>query len=62
MDEEHDIYGQTLRGLKRLMEVIQEGEGVLSIVLAAHPKLKNDLRRSSMEEIGRRATIFNLLQ
>jgi type II secretory pathway predicted ATPase ExeA len=32
----------------------------LSIVLAAHRKLKNDLRRPSIEEIGSRATIFEL--
>ena len=42
------------------MEVVREGDGLLSIVLAGHPKLKNDLRRSAMEEIGHRATIFNL--
>ena len=30
------------------------------VVLPGHPKLKNDLRRSSMEEIGSRATIFEL--
>jgi type II secretory pathway predicted ATPase ExeA len=60
VDEAHDLHGHTLRGLKRLMEVVREGDGVLSIVLAGHPKLKNDLRRSSMEEIGHRATIFNL--
>ena len=29
-------------------------------MLAGHPKLKNDLRRPSMEEIGSRATIFEL--
>src|SRR5271165_3177871 len=34
--------------------------GTLSVVLAGHPKLKNDLRRPSMEEIGSRATIFEL--
>ena len=32
----------------------------LSIVLARHRKLKNDLRRPSIEEIGSRATIFEL--
>jgi type II secretory pathway predicted ATPase ExeA len=32
----------------------------LSIVLAGHRKLKNDLRRPSIEEIGSRATIFEL--
>jgi len=30
---------------------------MLLVVLAGHPKLKNDLR-SSTEEIGSRATIF----
>jgi hypothetical protein len=29
-------------------------------MFAGHPKLKNDLRRPSMEEIGSRATIFEL--
>ena len=29
-------------------------------MLAGHPKLKNDLRRPSMEEIGSRATLFEL--
>lgn len=60
VDEAHDIHGQTLRGLKRLMEVIEEDDGRLSVILAGHPKLKNDLRRSSMEEVGHRMTIFNL--
>ncbi|MGC9196787.1 MAG: AAA family ATPase, partial [Syntrophobacteraceae bacterium] len=60
VDEAHEVHGHTLRGLKRLMEVVHEGDGLLSIILAGHPKLKNDLRRSSMEEIGHRATIFNL--
>jgi type II secretory pathway predicted ATPase ExeA len=32
----------------------------LSIVLAGHRRLKNDLRRPSIEEIGSRATIFEL--
>jgi type II secretory pathway predicted ATPase ExeA len=30
------------------------------VVLAGHPKLKHDLRRPSMQEIGSRATIFEL--
>jgi hypothetical protein len=30
------------------------------VVLAGHPKLKNDLRRPTMEEIGYRATVFSL--
>jgi type II secretory pathway predicted ATPase ExeA len=32
----------------------------LSVVLAGHPKLKNDLRRPALEEIGSRASVFEL--
>lgn len=60
IDEAHDLHSKTLVGLKRLIEVVQDGGGTLSIVLAGHPKLKNDLRRSTMEEIGSRAMIFVL--
>jgi hypothetical protein len=35
-------------GLKRLIEVVRDGNGTLSVVLAGHPKLKNDLRRPTM--------------
>jgi type II secretory pathway predicted ATPase ExeA len=30
------------------------------MILASHPKLKNDLRRPTIEEIGLRAAMFNL--
>ena len=60
IDEAHDLHGQTLIGIKRLIELVQDSGATLSVVLAGHPKLKNDLRRSSMEEIGSRATIFDL--
>ncbi|MEF3073943.1 AAA family ATPase [Methylobacter sp. Wu1] len=60
VDEAHDLDSKTLIGLKRLIEVVQDGEGTLSIVLAGHPKLKNELRRPVMEEIGSRTTIFSL--
>lgn len=60
IDEAHDLHSKTLVGLKRLIEVVQDGDGVLSIVLAGHPKLKNDLRRPAMEEIGSRTSIFTL--
>ncbi|MDE9431768.1 hypothetical protein KKJ22_08705 [Xenorhabdus bovienii] len=33
------------------MEVVEDGGGRLSVVLAGHPKLRNDLRRPTMEEI-----------
>ncbi|MCW7552805.1 AAA family ATPase [Endozoicomonas gorgoniicola] len=60
VDEAHDLHGKTLVALKRLIEVMQGGGGVLSIVLAGHPKLSNDLKRPTMEEIGARATAFIL--
>jgi len=60
VDEAHDLHSTTLTGLKRLIEMIEDGEGRLSIVLAGHPKLKNDLRRPTMEEIGYRTTVFSL--
>lgn len=60
VDEAHDLHGKTLNGLKRLMEVITQGGGVLSVVLAGHPKLRNDLRRPVMEEIGYRTDILSL--
>src|SRR5712691_5888635 len=42
------------------MEVVEDGDGKLSIVLAGHPKLGNDLRRPTMEEIGYRTEVFTL--
>lgn len=58
VDEAHDLHGSTLIGLKRLMEVITDCGGSLSIVLAGHPKLRNDLRRPTKEEIGYRTSVF----
>ena len=39
----------------------RSGGGTLSVVLAGHPKHKNDLARPSMEEIGARAAIFDVI-
>lgn len=58
VDEAHDLHGKTLIGLKRLMEVVADGGGMLSVVLVGHPKLRNDLRRPTMEEIGYRSVVF----
>jgi len=58
VDDAHELHGNTLNGLKRLMEVIARGGGTLSIVLIGHPKLRNDLRRSVMEEIGHRTDVL----
>ena len=60
VDEAHDLNGHTLTGLKRLMELAESVGGLLSVVLAGHPKLRNDLRKDTMEEIGYRADVFSL--
>ena len=60
VDEAHDLNGHTLIGLKHLMEVVEDDGGRLSVILAGHPKLRNDLRRPTMEEIGYRTVIFTL--
>ena len=58
VDDAHDLHPKTLTGLKRLIELVAEGGGQLSIVLVGHPKHKNDLRHPKMEEIGDRTTVF----
>ena len=45
---------------KRLLEVVDDGDGKLSIVLAGHPTLGNDLRRPTREEIGYRTDSVTL--
>ena len=42
------------------MELVEDGDGRLSVVLAGHPKLRNDLRKPTMEEIGYRTDVFSL--
>ena len=60
VDDAHGLHNQTLVRLKRLIELVRQDGGILSVVLAGHPKLKNDLRRPTLEEIGARATVFSL--
>lgn len=60
IDEAHDIHGQTLTALKRIIEVVDHGGCQLSIILAGHPKLGNSLSKSSIEEIGARTKIFSI--
>ena len=58
IDDAQDLHAKTLTALKRLMELIAEGGGQLSVVLVGKPRLKNDLKRPTMEEIGDRTTVF----
>jgi type II secretory pathway predicted ATPase ExeA len=50
IDEAHDLHPKTMVGLKRLVEVVQEGGAVLAIVLVGLPRLRVNLRRPAMEE------------
>ena len=59
VDEAHDLHHKTLTGFKRLMEVVADAGAILSVLLVGHPKLRNDLRRPTMEEIGYRTTVFD---
>lgn len=43
---------------KRLVELVTEGGGHLAVILAEHPKLRDDLKRPQMQEIGDRTTVF----
>ena len=42
------------------MEVIQDGGSKISIILAGHPKLRNDLKDPNMEEVGYRTITISL--
>lgn len=60
IDEAHSLHHKTLVGLKHLIEVIEDGNGTIAIIAVGHPKLSNDLKKPSLEEIGARAKIFEL--
>lgn len=60
IDEAHDLHQRTLVGLKHLIETVQDVNGTLATIIVGHPKLANDLRRPSMEEVGARSKIFEL--
>lgn len=60
IDDAHALKDDALTGIKRLMEVIESDDGCLSVVLAGWPKLRNDLRRPKLEEIGLRTDMFSL--
>ena len=36
IDEAHDLHSSTLTGLKRLIELVEDSGGLLSIVLGGH--------------------------
>jgi len=60
VDEAHDLHNQTLVQLKRLIELIRSAGQTLSVVLAGHPKLRNDMKSPRLEEIAARSTVFEL--
>ncbi len=60
VDDAHGLHHRTLVGLKRLIELVRHNGGTLSVILGGHPKLKNDLKRPALEEIGGRTHILAL--
>lgn len=60
IDEAYDLHGLTIISLKRLIELVYDNGKSLAVVIAGHPKLGNELKRPSMEEVGARARIFTI--
>lgn len=60
IDDAHGLHGNTLKQVKRLMELAQNQNDIFAVVLAGHPKINNDLRQPTMEEVGARATLMSL--
>jgi len=56
IDEAHDLHGNTLIGLKRLIEMVQDCGGTMSVVLAGHPKLIAASKREFIEWLLRECT------
>jgi copper resistance protein C len=48
IDEAHDLHSRTRLSLKRFMELVHASGETLSVVLAGHPKLTNDLSRPAL--------------
>jgi type II secretory pathway predicted ATPase ExeA len=59
IDDAHGLHGNTLISIKTLIENIESESCNLSVILVGHPKLKNDISKPIMEEIGARANIFS---
>jgi type II secretory pathway predicted ATPase ExeA len=60
IDAGHDLQAQTLRSLTQFIEKTRRRGGRLTLVLAGHPRLKNELRRPAREETGARTTVCEL--
>ncbi|MCB1615258.1 MAG: AAA family ATPase [Pseudomonadales bacterium] len=60
IDDAHDLKGDTLVKLKRIVETVQAVGGTITILVVGHPKLGVDLHKSAMEEVGARAKSFEL--
>ncbi len=60
MPQPNDLRRSLLAGEARTPSIQQRHAFDISIALVGPRKLKNDLRRHSIKEIGSRATIFDL--
>jgi type II secretory pathway predicted ATPase ExeA len=43
VDDAHDLLHHTLTSLKRIIEMVADGDGKPSVLLAGHPKLRSPL-------------------
>jgi len=57
IDDAHNLHVKTLNSLKPLSELATDEERKVLIILIGHPKLKSDVRRPSMEEVGVRNSV-----
>lgn len=60
VDDAHGLQGNTLKQIKRLMELAQHQDNTFAVILAGHPKVANDLYAPTMEEVGARTTPMSL--
>lgn len=54
IDEAHELHPKTIKGLKRLIEIVRQSGSILSVVMIGQRRLQNDLERPTMSEIGPR--------
>lgn len=60
IDDAHDLKSSALVGLKRIVEIVNDAGGTITILAVGHPKLGVDLQKPVMEEVGARAKVFEL--
>jgi type II secretory pathway predicted ATPase ExeA len=59
IDEAHDLQGDTLSSLKKLIEMARISNQILTIIFAGQPKLKNTIQAAALEEVGARSYMID---